>query len=98
MPLGKFHVRHGHGIEIIVGESDEAESEAAKCDNLFHHDLGIALPWPLPIRAPHRAEGAVLRASPDCLHRGPHSTALAQQIPAAALEPRGIHSAALITL
>jgi hypothetical protein len=54
----------------------------------------MALARPLAVGAPHRAEGAVLRAASDGLHRCPHIASGRQQIPPPRQEAVGFDAAA----
>ena len=62
-----------HGIEIVVGERDEPESEPAQLDDLADHAIDAPLAGLLAVGSPHRTEGTVLRAAADRLHRDERS-------------------------
>ena len=71
----------GHRIEIVVGERDEAEPEAAELDDLADDAVDPALARLLAVGPPDRAERTVLRTAAHGLHRRPHVAVLGQQIP-----------------
>ncbi len=79
---GQAQIGKGDGIEVVVGQRDEAKTEAAQGDDFVDHALMIALPRLLPIGAPDAAEGAVLGAAANGLHRGPHVFLGVHQVPA----------------
>ncbi len=83
-------------IEIVVSERDEAESATPEIDDLFEHTADVPLSWFLTIRAPDGAERAVLRASANRLHRGPHVAPLRQEFPASGKERLTAHTSAVV--
>ena len=95
---GLRQIGERHGIEIVVGERDEAEALAPQRDDLADHGLDVGLARLLAVGAPHRAERAVLRAAPHRLHRRPHVAILRQQVPSRLAEviagdaPRLVHA------
>ncbi len=75
-------VGKGDGIEVVVGEGDEAEAAAAQVDDLVDDALEGALAGLLAVGAPDAAEGAVLGTAADGLHGGPHVFVGRHQVPA----------------
>jgi hypothetical protein len=71
-----------HWIEIVVGERNEAEAEAAKLDDFLDNAIDRTLARFLAVGPPDRAERAMLRAAANGLHRCPHVLVLGQQVPA----------------
>ncbi len=69
---GEAEIGEGDGIEVVVGQGDEAEADATKTDDLVDDRLEGALARLLPIGAPDAAEGAVFRAAANGLDGGPH--------------------------
>lgn len=62
----------GDGVEVVVGERDEAEAETAQRDNFVNDALVAPRTRLLPVGAPYAAEGAVLGTSAGGLHRRSH--------------------------
>ena len=81
-PARRREIGQRHGIEVVVGEEDEAESAAPEGNDFAHHVVDATLSRFLSVGAPHRTERAVLRAAADRLHRSPHVLVGGQQIPA----------------
>src|ERR1700687_4617017 len=81
---GQVQIGEGHGIEIVIGESNETKSETAQLDNFFDDRIRSPLPGTLAVRAPDRAERAMLGTTTHRLHRRPHVTTARDQFP-----PRG---------
>src|SRR5690606_25508272 len=69
---------------------------ATELDDLGHDAVGLALPGPLAVGPPDGAEGAVLRAAADRLHRAPHVLARLQQVPSGRAELLGLDAAPLV--
>ena len=72
-----------HRIEVVVGQRDELEPEAAQFDHFLDDRVDAALARLLAVGPPHRAERAVLRAAAHGLHRRPHVLAPAGSGPTA---------------
>ena len=89
-------IGEGDGIEIVVGEGDEAEAEAAQIDDLVDYALIAPLPGLLPVGAPHAAERAMLGAAANGLHGGPHVFLRLHQVPARRKEIGPCNAAAFI--
>jgi hypothetical protein len=79
---GEAKVGEGDGVEVVVGESDEAEADLAEVDDLVDDGLEGALTRLLAVGAPDAAEGAVLGAAAYGLHGGPHVFVAGHEIPA----------------
>ena len=86
----------GHRIEVVVGERDEPESHPAERHDFVDDRVDAALPRPLPVGLPHRAERAVLRTAADRLHRGPHVFVARHERPARRLEFAAFDLAAVV--
>ena len=80
-PRGHPQIVERDGIEVVVGERDEAEAAPPQLHDLVEHAIHLTRPRTLAIGPPDRAERAVLRAAAHRLHRGPHVTSGRQQIP-----------------
>src|SRR5262249_50866676 len=74
-------IREGDRIEIVVGERDETKPAAPQFDDFVDDAVDTRLPRLLAVRAPDRAERAVLRTPADCLDRRPQIAAVRQQVP-----------------
>ena len=91
-------IRQRNGIEIVVGQGDKPEAETTQAYDLIDHLLKRTLPRLLPIGTPDAAEGAVLGASANGLHRGPHIFVGPHQIPSRRKKLRALDPSALIDL
>src|SRR5271165_6070672 len=96
LALRQFEVGQSDGIEIIVGQSDEAEAEASQLHDLFDDGIGRSLARLLSVGAPHRAKRTVLGASANRLHRGPHVALAGNQVPSRGGKLVSIDAAALV--
>ncbi len=61
-----------HGVEVVVGQRDEAEALPPQLDDFLDDRVDGAAARLLAVGPPDRAERAVLRAAADGLHRRPH--------------------------
>ena len=93
---GHAEIVERHGIEVVVGQRDEAEPHAAQLDDLFEHCLDAALARLLAVGAPDRAERAVLGTPPHRLDGSPGIAFPGQQIPARLRERRRADPAGLV--
>ena len=93
---GQPNIGQRHGIEVIIGESDKAEADPAQINDFVDHALILPLPGLLPIGPPHAAKRAMLRASANGLHRGPHILVGRHQVPSRGQELAAFNPAALI--
>ena len=96
LPLGVLDVGERDRVEVVVGQRDETESQAAQRHDLLDHHIGGALPRLLAVGAPDRTERAVLGAAANRLHRRPHVTVRRQQVPARGFELLRRHAAAFV--
>ncbi len=96
LAFGEAEVIEGDGIEVIVGEGDEAKAAAAEFDDFVDDGVAGALAWFLAVGAPDGAERAVFGAAADGLHGGPHVGVVGHEIPAGGLEPGSIDASAIV--
>ena len=83
-------------VEIVIGESDEPEATAPQLHDLIEDAIHASLSRALSVRAPDRAERAVLRTATHRLHGGPHVARLRQQIPATRQKRVGLDPTAVV--
>lgn len=95
---GEAQIGQGNGIEVIVCQGDEAETDLPELDDLVDDGLEGALTGLLSIGAPHAAERAVFGAPAYGLHRGPHVFVSWHQVPARGEEFAAADPAAVINL
>ena len=95
-PVRRGEIVERHRIEVVVGERDEAEPDAPQGDDLVDDGVHRALPRPLAVGLPDRAERAVLRAAADRLHRRPHVFRARHERPARRLEIAAFNLAAFV--
>ena len=79
--LSQDYIGEGNGIEVVVGQDDEAITHPAQLHEFVNHSVDGPLPRDLTIRSPDRTKRAVFGASPDSLHRSPHVTVRRKQVP-----------------
>ncbi len=91
-------IRQRNGIEIVIGQGDKPEAETTQAYDLVDHLLKRTLPRLLAVGTPDAAEGAVLGASANGLHRGPHIFVGLHQIPSRRKKLRALDPAAFIDL
>ena len=89
-------IGEGDGIEVVVGEGDEAKTEAAQSDDFVDDVLEFALAGFLSVGAPDAAKGAVLGAAANGLHGGPHIFCGIHQVPAGGEEFAAFNAAAFV--
>ena len=94
--LGQAEVGESHGIKIVVGERDEAKSQSPQLDDFLDYHIRGTLAGTLTVGPPNRAEGAMLGAAPNRLHRGPHVALARHQVPAGGQERVGFNAAAFV--
>ena len=80
--FGELNIGQGDGIEVIVGQRDEAKPETPQLHDLLDHHVGRALPRLLSVGTPHRTERTMFGATAHRLHGGPHVTIARSEIPA----------------
>jgi hypothetical protein len=93
---GEPQIGQGHGIEIIVGKRDKPEAETAQFNDFVDHALILPLARLLSIGPPHATERAMLWASANGLHRGPHILVARHQVPSRGQEPAAFNPSALV--
>src|ERR1700686_3656216 len=94
-PRGRQIVER-HRIEVVVRQRDEPEPKAPQLDDLLDDTIDAALSRLLSVRAPHRAERAMLRTAAHGLNRRPHVSVRRQQVPSRRHELVTAYAAALI--
>src|SRR5208283_3477788 len=93
---GEPQIGQRYGIEIIVGEGNKPEAKAAQFNDFVDHALILPLPRLLPIGPPNAAKRAMLWASANGLHRGPHIFIARHQVPSRSRELAAFNPSALI--
>src|ERR1019366_4104441 len=93
---GQPQIGQRHRIEVVIGQGDKPETDPPQSNDFVDHTLILPLPGPLPIGPPNAAERAMLRASANGLHRGPHVLVAPQQIPSRRQELATFNPSALI--
>ena len=78
----QMDVGDGHRVKVIVGQSNEAVPETPELDDFVNDHIRLALARLLPVRAPNRTEGTMLRAAANSLDGRPHVFVAPCQIPA----------------
>src|ERR1035437_583945 len=81
---GQPQIGQRYRIEVVIGQGDKPETDPPQTNDFVDHTLILALARLLSIGPPHAAKRAMLWASANGLHRGPHILVARHQIP-----PRG---------
>ncbi len=95
-PRGHGQIGERDGIEIIIGERDEAEAAPPQLDDLAEDAIAGPLPRPLAVGLPDRAKRTVLRTASNGLDRRPHVPILRHQIPARGQEMLRLDASAVV--
>ena len=92
----KAEIGEGDGIEVVVGQGDEAKTEAAQSDDFVDDVLEFALARFLTVRAPDAAKRAVLGTAANGLYGGPHIFCRIHEVPARGEEFTAFDAAAFV--
>ncbi len=93
---GHLQILQRDRVEIVVGQRDEAKSQAPQFDHLTDNGLHVPLAWLLSVRSPHRTKRAMLRAAAHRLDRRPHVAIGRQEIPSCGEKTIGAHTTAFV--
>src|ERR1700733_7094398 len=96
LPLRVLYIGERDRVEVVVGQRDETEPQAAQRHDLFDYHVGGGLPRLFSVRAPDGTKRAVLGAAANRLHRSPHVTVRRKQVPARGLKIFGRDAAAFV--
>src|SRR5665811_1481894 len=78
---GQPQIGQRHRIEVVIGQGNKSETDTPQTNDFVDYTLILPLPGPLPIGPPNAAKRAMLRASANGLHRGPHILIGLHQVP-----------------
>jgi len=85
-----------HRIEVVIGQGNKSKTDPPQINDFVDHALILALPGLLPIGPPNAAKRAMLRASANGLHRGPHILIRLHQVPSRGQKLAAFNPTALI--